>query len=59
MWLERSDIMGKIEGFLISYLFFRVLPYVGYITILLNDYPSLKFVMIGLMSLFVLTAKDP
>ncbi|CAD8194829.1 unnamed protein product [Paramecium octaurelia] len=50
MWLERSDIMGKIEG---------VLPYVGYITILLNDYPSLKFVMIGLMSLFVLTAKDP
>ncbi|CAD8199887.1 unnamed protein product [Paramecium octaurelia] len=50
MWLERSDIMGKIEGFL---------PYVGYITIYLNDYPYFKLVMIGLMSLFVLTGKDP
>ncbi|CAK83773.1 unnamed protein product (macronuclear) [Paramecium tetraurelia] len=50
MWLKRSDIMGKIQGFL---------PYVGHITIYLNDYPYFKFVMIGLMSLFVLTAKDP
>ncbi|KAM3136143.1 hypothetical protein pb186bvf_011765 [Paramecium bursaria] len=50
MWLQRSEVMGKIEA---------VLPYVGYITILLNDYPQLKYLMIALMSLFVLTAKDP
>ncbi|CAD8079292.1 unnamed protein product [Paramecium sonneborni] len=50
MWLERSDIMGKIEG---------VISYVGNIAILLYDYPSFKFIMIGFMSLFVLEAKDP
>lgn len=32
--------MGKIEGYkLLNNINCRVLPYVGYITILLNDYP--------------------
>lgn len=28
------------------------------VTILLNDYPALKFVLIGMMGLFVLTNKE-
>ena len=31
----------------------------GMITIWLNDYPWLKYTVIGLMALFVLIAKDP
>ena len=37
-WLSRDDIMGRAKG---------VLRYMGMITIILNDYPALKFVIIG------------
>lgn len=50
IWLHKEDLMGRIKGYL---------PYLGYITIALNDYPMLKYVLIGLMALVVLTAKDP
>jgi signal peptidase len=32
-WLERKDIIGKAKGFV---------PYIGIVTILMNDYPQLK-----------------
>ena len=32
--------------------------YVGMVTIMLNDYPMLKYVLVGLMGLFVLTNKE-
>lgn len=35
------------------------LPYVGYMTILLNDYPMLKYLVLGLMGFFTIIAKDP
>ncbi|KAL2916882.1 Signal peptidase complex catalytic subunit [Polyrhizophydium stewartii] len=44
-WLEEDDIVGRVAGHL---------PYVGMFTILLNDYPVLKFVMLGLVGLSVL-----
>lgn len=50
IWLHKSDLMGKVRGYL---------PYLGIITILLNDYPMLKYALIGMMSLLVLIAKDP
>mmetsp|Transcript_65203 Transcript_65203/g.75828 ORF Transcript_65203/g.75828 Transcript_65203/m.75828 type:complete len:183 (-) Transcript_65203:143-691(-) len=50
MWLKRSDLMGKVVGYI---------PYAGMFTIWLNDYPMLKWVLIGTMSLLVLVAKDP
>ena len=34
------------------------LPHVGYVTIILQDYPVLKVLMVGLMALFVLTGKE-
>ena len=48
-WLSRDDIMGRSKG---------VLRYMGMITIILNDYPALKFVVIGIMGLFVITGRD-
>ena len=49
MWLTRRDIMGRAVGFL---------PYFGMITIWLTDFPIVKFVLLGVMGLFVIFAKD-
>jgi signal peptidase I len=48
-WLSSEDIMGRAKG---------VLRYLGMITIVLNDYPALKFVVIGIMGLFVITGRE-
>jgi signal peptidase len=49
LWLHRSEILGTAIG---------ALPHIGYVTIVLQDYPALKFLMVGLMALFVLTGKE-
>jgi signal peptidase len=49
MWLKRSEVVGRAVA---------SVPYVGMATILLNDYPTLKYVLIGLMGLLVLAGKD-
>ena len=49
LWLNREDILGQAVG---------TLRYVGMVTIALNDYPVLKYVLVGLMGLFVLTSKE-
>ena len=49
LWLSRGEIVGRAVAYT---------PYAGMVTILLNDYPALKFVLIGLMGLFVLTGKE-
>ena len=38
---------------------YRNAPYVGMLTIWLNDYPMLKYAVIGLMFITVLVSKDP
>jgi len=50
LWLHKKDLMGKVRGYA---------PYIGIVTILLNDYPYLKYGLLGLMCFFVLVAKDP
>lgn len=50
LWLTPSDVIGRAKGFL---------PFVGMVTIQLTDYPALKYFLVGLMGLFVLTSKDP
>ena len=37
----------------------RNAPYVGMLTIWLNDYPTFKWAVIGLMFLTVLVSRDP
>lgn len=49
VWLERPDIVGRARGFV---------PYIGMITILMNDYPKLKYVVLGLLGIFVLVHRD-
>ncbi|TYZ67103.1 hypothetical protein PybrP1_002837 [[Pythium] brassicae (nom. inval.)] len=49
LWLEREDIVGIARG---------SVPYVGMLTILLNDYPMLKYVLVGGMGLLVLTQRE-
>jgi signal peptidase len=36
----------------------RYLPYIGMVTIIMNDYPIVKYILVGLMGLFVLTTKE-
>ncbi|KAJ9526997.1 hypothetical protein QJQ45_025299, partial [Haematococcus lacustris] len=48
-WLNKNHIMGRAVG---------LLPNVGIITILMNDYPYLKFALIGVLGLLVITNKE-
>lgn len=41
LWLQREDILGRARG---------TLRYLGMVTIILNDYPVLKYVLIGNIS---------
>ncbi|TPX69654.1 hypothetical protein SpCBS45565_g02304 [Spizellomyces sp. 'palustris'] len=49
MWIKKEDVVGRVKGFL---------PYVGMVTILLNDYPQLKVVLLVVLALFVLLTRD-
>lgn len=48
-YLERTDIIGSV----IAYV-----PFVGYVTILLSEYPWLKTVMLGIMGLMVVLQRE-
>ncbi|TFK28650.1 signal peptidase complex catalytic subunit SEC11 [Coprinopsis marcescibilis] len=48
-WLERSHIVGKVRGFL---------PYVGYVTIAMNDFPQLKYALLGGLGLLALLQRE-
>lgn len=37
---------------------FRYMPYVGMVTILMNDYPYLKYILIAVLGLFVLSTRE-
>ncbi|EGG15960.1 microsomal signal peptidase subunit [Cavenderia fasciculata] len=48
-WLGREHIIGRVKGFL---------PYVGMVTIVMHDYPQLKYLLVGVLALFVLSTRD-
>jgi signal peptidase I len=48
-FLQRRHIIGRVRGFL---------PVVGMVTILMNDYPYLKYALIASLGLFVLTGRE-
>jgi len=49
LYISRRNLMGKAVGYL---------PHVGIVTILMNDYPALKFVLIGGLALLVITTRE-
>lgn len=44
LWLQREDILGRARG---------TLRYLGMVTIILNDYPPVKYVLIGMCTCVV------
>lgn len=48
-WLKEDFVLGCASG---------VLPLVGRLTIIMNDYPFAKFVIIGLLGLLVVTSNE-
>ncbi|TMW57794.1 hypothetical protein Poli38472_014397 [Pythium oligandrum] len=49
IWLEREDVVGIARA---------SVPYAGMLTILLNDYPFLKYVLVGGMAVLVFTQRE-
>ena len=49
LWVEPKHVIGRVRAYL---------PYVGIVTILMNDYPSLKFVLIGGLFLMVIFSRE-
>mmetsp|Transcript_14986 Transcript_14986/g.21790 ORF Transcript_14986/g.21790 Transcript_14986/m.21790 type:complete len:183 (+) Transcript_14986:2-550(+) len=50
LWISPKDLMGRVWFYI---------PYVGIITIWLNDYPILKYLLIGGMVVVALTSREP
>ena len=46
---RQEDVVGSVVGFI---------PFVGYVTILLGEYPWLKQVMLGIMGLTVILQRE-
>ncbi|KAF9385700.1 Signal peptidase complex catalytic subunit S11C [Podila verticillata] len=44
MWVEPKDVVGRVQGFL---------PYLGMFTIIMTDYPYLKYALLGSVGLVV------
>ena len=49
LYITNDMIVGKVHG---------IMPYGGYMTIVLNDYPMLKFLVLGGMLLSMLLTND-
>jgi len=49
LFIGKKEVMGRAKAFL---------PYVGMITIWLNDYPWLKYILIGSMGFFVIIGRE-
>jgi signal peptidase len=62
IYLSERHIIGKVKGYNfkneMEILCNRFLPYIGYVTIMMNDYPSLKYGLIGMMGFFVLVNRE-
>eukprot|EP00759_Apiculatamorpha_spiralis_P053055 PhF_6_TR6091/c0_g1_i2/m.8918/K13280/SEC11, sipW; signal peptidase, endoplasmic reticulum-type len=49
LYLEKRNLMGKAVGYL---------PSLGMVAILMNDFPELKWMLIGGLALFVITSRE-
>jgi len=49
LWLEKKDVVGRAKGYV---------PYVGIVTILMNDYPKFKYLTLAVLGVFVLIHRD-
>jgi len=49
LWLTPKDVVGRARGFL---------PYVGMVTIMMNEYPKLKYAVLACLGLYVLIHRE-
>lgn len=49
LWLSTRDVVGRARGFV---------PYVGIVTILMNDYPKMKYLVMACLGIFVLVHRE-
>ncbi|CEG75288.1 Putative Signal peptidase I [Rhizopus microsporus] len=49
MWINKEHLVGKVKGFL---------PYVGMVTIMMNDYAWMKYAVLGVLGFFVLIHRE-
>ncbi|RKO87421.1 hypothetical protein BDK51DRAFT_36430 [Blyttiomyces helicus] len=49
MWIHQDHVVGRVKGFL---------PYVGMVTILLNESPQLKAALLVILALFVILNRE-
>eukprot|EP01098_Paradermamoeba_levis_P000826 TRINITY_DN10957_c0_g1_i1.p1 TRINITY_DN10957_c0_g1~~TRINITY_DN10957_c0_g1_i1.p1 ORF type:complete len:219 (-),score=53.60 TRINITY_DN10957_c0_g1_i1:208-789(-) len=49
LWLERKHVIGRVWGHF---------PMIGRVTMVMNDYPLLKYVLIGFLGLMVIIGKE-
>mmetsp|Transcript_31244 Transcript_31244/g.87619 ORF Transcript_31244/g.87619 Transcript_31244/m.87619 type:complete len:185 (+) Transcript_31244:294-848(+) len=50
-WLRNEHIIGRVTGGF-------YVPYLGMVTIIMNDYPMLKYILIGALGVMVITTKE-
>ena len=48
-WINKEHVVGRAVGYL---------PYAGMATIIMNDFPFVKYVLIGFLGLMVITSKE-
>lgn len=49
LWLTKRDVVGRARGFL---------PYVGMVTIYMNEYPKFKYAVLVLLGLYVVIHRE-
>ncbi|XP_077288431.1 signal peptidase complex catalytic subunit SEC11 homolog C twr [Arctopsyche grandis] len=49
LWLHAKDVVGRARGFL---------PYVGMVTIFMNEYPKLKYIVLICLAVYVLVHRE-
>ncbi|XP_058798550.1 signal peptidase complex catalytic subunit SEC11C isoform X2 [Phymastichus coffea] len=49
LWLTQNDVVGRARGFL---------PYVGMITIYMNEYPKFKYAILACLGVYVLLHRE-
>ncbi|KAK2721554.1 hypothetical protein QYM36_003746 [Artemia franciscana] len=49
VWLQRGDVIGRAKGFL---------PFVGMVTIVMNEYPKFKYIVLAGLGVYVLLHRE-
>jgi signal peptidase len=49
LWLNHKDVVGRARGFL---------PYVGMVTIYMNEYPKIKYAILACLGMYVLVHRE-